>query len=99
MWQFTIHARPLEASPDTAGAYVSCWVESSLRDGAEVLACHYLAEEGWIPGEIENVRRCEESDYAGSPELKDFREAAEDGACFVYHCYPHEVEAEEDDDE
>lgn len=89
MWQFTIHARPVEASPDVAGAYVSCWVEFRWQEGAEVLARHYLAKVGWIPGETEDARWCVEADYADSPELKYYREAAEDGACFVYHTYPH----------
>ena len=90
MFHFVLHAVPKEPTADTAGAYVSCWIDFRERDGAELLARHYIEETGWTPGEVEEERWVEEATYAGTPELRYFREAAQDGASFVFHRYPPE---------
>ena len=91
VFHFTLHAVPKDPTPERAGAYVSCWIDFQLRDGAELLARHYLEKDGWTPGKLEGEARwCEEEHYAGTAELQYFREAEEFGACFVYHSYPLE---------
>lgn len=90
MFHFVLHAIPKQAEQDTAGAYVSCWIDFRHREGAELLARHYVEESGWTPGEIEEARWVEESDYAGAPELQYFLEAKQDGASLVFHRYPPE---------
>ena len=90
MFHFVLHAVPNEPMPDTAGAYVSCWIDFRQRDGAELLARHYVEQSGWTPGEIEEAHWVDEARYAGTPELCYFREAMEDGACLVFHRSPHE---------
>jgi hypothetical protein len=90
VFHFVFHAVPKEPMPDTAGAYVSCWIDFRQRDGAELLARFYVEQSGWIPGEVEEATWVEEDRYEGTPELQYVREARQDGASFVFHCHPDE---------
>jgi hypothetical protein len=102
MYFFNIQAIPkpeTEKSGGVAGAYVQCWINFVLQDGAELLARYYIEQSGWIPGEKEDERWVEEEDYADEPQLLEYyREATEDGACFVYHTWPDGAEGDDSDE-
>ena len=90
MYWFMISATPKPGTlvPDgVSGAYVACWVDFKRRDGAELLARHYLEEAGWAVESVEKVLYSEESDYAGAPEMTYFRQAQSAGASFVFGTY------------
>jgi hypothetical protein len=101
MFFFNITAGPKpgdERTADAGGAYVNCWVNFQIEDGAELLARFYIEEAGWLPAETEEARWVEEEDYEDEPELLQyFREAEQDGASFVFYSWP--VGGEEDEDE
>jgi hypothetical protein len=89
MFWFMIGAtRTSDAEPFLEAAYVSCWINFPIRDGAEILARHYIEKLGWVPGTIEEARWVEEIDYAGRTELRFFKEAVQDGASFNFHTFP-----------
>jgi hypothetical protein len=98
MWLFTIHAIPDDKSPDfkeVGGAYVNCWINFALEDGAELLAKFYIQQNDWIVLEVSEISWVEEEDYPiDDPKRKYFQEAQADGTSFVYHQYP--LEDEED---
>jgi hypothetical protein len=70
------------------GAYVNCWIDFKLLEGALVLAKFYIRKEGW------RVRNVEKHGWVNGPAAVDrgsvryFREAKRDGASFVFHRYP-----------
>ncbi|HXG85054.1 MAG TPA: hypothetical protein VNI84_13620 [Pyrinomonadaceae bacterium] len=103
MWLFTIHAIPGEKSPDfkeTGGAYINCWIDFTLQDGAELLARFYIEQNNWIVIEIDEVSRVEDADYLiGEPKREYFVEAKEDGASFLYCQYPIEDKEDWENDE
>ena len=105
MYFFNILAAPkpgTEQAEDAGGAYVNCWINFPLEDGAELLARFYIGEAGWEPGEKVDQRWVEEEDYADEPEwMQYFREAEEDGASFVFYSWPIDEgeEGGEDDGE
>jgi len=86
MWYFIIKASPKPDTPqakEAGGAYVSCWVNFLIDDGAEHLAKFYVEKAGWIPEETQDARWVERTDYEGDPEtLQFFLEAEADGASF-----------------
>lgn len=100
MHYFLIRAKPKpdnQEGKELAGAYVNCWIDFALSDGAELLARHYIEEAGWIPGVKEDERWVEEEDFKDDAELLGyFREAAEDGASFVFNSWPIGGEDEEE---
>jgi hypothetical protein len=89
MWFFTIRALPkpeTQLALETGGAYVSCWVDFQLEDGAELLAKHYIEQAGWLPEEIEDAAWVAGDDYADDPKnALYYSEAENDGASFVFH--------------
>lgn len=100
MWFFNIEATP---KPDTeqagklGGAYINCWINSQLQDGAELLAKFYIEEAGWTPKQIEDSVWVEKEDYTdGAENLKYYLEAEEEGASFVFHHWPVNGEDEEE---
>ena len=98
MWLFTIHAIPNEKSPDfkeSGGAYINCWIDFTLQDGAELLARFYIEQNNWIVMEIDEVSWVEDDDYPiGESNREYFLDAEKDGASFLYCQYP--LESEED---
>lgn len=100
---FMIHATPkpeTEQAQTAGGAYVNCWVDFKLRDGAEVLARHYIDEAGWIPDTIEDEGWVEQDEYEEDSEpLSYFQEAQEMGVCLAFHPYPIEDDADTEVDE
>src|SRR5262245_61596039 len=91
---FTILAIQKQGSGTTAnrrrrdGAYVNCWIDFRLYEGALVLAKFYIRKEGW------RIRTVEQHRWVNGPAdvergaVRYFREAKRDGASFVYHRYP-----------
>ena len=69
------------------GAYVSCWINFRLYEGAFVLAKFYIRKNGW------QIRSLEEHRWINGPadvtrgSIRYFREAQRDGASFVFHGY------------
>ncbi len=69
------------------GAYVAAWIDFKRRDGAELLARHYIEQAGWSVESVEKVLYSEESDYAGTPEMTYFRQAQAAGASFFFETF------------
>ena len=93
---FRIHANPSPGSRHRrrGGVYVSCWIDFPLREGALVLAKYYVRQEGWRVRSVQDQRWVTRRQYARSPELKYYDEAAADGASFVFHTYPRTTRQE-----
>lgn len=100
---FMIHATPKPGTEQTetvGGAYVNCWINFKLRDGAEVLARHYINQAGWIPDTIEDEGWVEQDEYdTGSEPLSYFQEAQDVGMCLAFHTYPIDEESDSEPDE
>ena len=89
MYRFVIHATPIQPTGNCGGAYVSCWINFPLLEGAELLAKHYIRDAGYEPGEIDKVYDVSRSDYSDDDaDLQYFEEAEADGASLVFHNYP-----------
>lgn len=92
MWYFLIKAVPRLGSSETntsGGAYVNCWINFQLEDGAKYLAGFYLSQEGWIPEAVEESSWVERETYEDNHDgLRHFSEAEHEGACFVINTYP-----------
>lgn len=96
MHYFMIEVTPTAENPaakELGGAYVGCWINFLIEDGAELLARHYLQQEGWVPGEVEERRWVTPESYEpGSDALSHYLEAEADGACFVFHTWDANAE-------
>ena len=89
MWLLTIRAVPKpesELAHESGVAYVSCWVNFQLQDGAEILAKHYIDQAGWLPEEVEDVAWVEADGYADDPKHAIYHSEAEtEGVILVFH--------------
>ena len=89
MWFLTVRAIPKPESQlatEKGVAYVSCWVNFQLQDGAEVLAKYYIDQAGWLPEEVEDATWVVGDDYADDQKnALYYFEAESDGASFVFH--------------
>ena len=89
MWFLTIRAVPKPDSQlalERVVAYVSCWINFQLQDGAELLAKHYIDQAGWLPEEVEDAVWVVDEDYADDHKNALFySEAESDGAALVFH--------------
>ncbi|MBV9790768.1 MAG: hypothetical protein JOZ51_21420 [Chloroflexi bacterium] len=97
MHYFMIEAIP---SPDNmeeqavGGAYVNCWINFALADGAELLARHYIERVGWIPGDLHEHKIIKKSMYNNDDESIEYiHEAEVDGASFVFHTWKVDAES------
>lgn len=92
MYFFTIQAtaKPgTQQAEETGGAYINCWINFVSQDGAELLARYYIEQSDWVPGEKMEERWLEAKDYVAQPELLQYyRQAEEEGTCFIYHTWP-----------
>jgi hypothetical protein len=89
MWFLTIRAVPKPESQlalERGVAYVSCWVDFLLEDGAELLAKHYIDQAGWLPEEVEDAAWVEADGYADDPKhALYYSEAETEGVTLVFH--------------
>ena len=88
---FNIHAKPKNGSTQArryGGAYVSCWINFRLSEGALVLAKSYIRANGWRVVSVVDHRWIDGPSDAVAGTRRYFREAQRGGASFVYHCYP-----------
>ena len=74
------------------GAHVNCWINFPQRDGAELLAKHYVEQYGWEVTQVDEVSWVEREQYEADDSLQYFREAMEDGVSVVLHMYSNEHE-------
>src|SRR5262245_55572139 len=70
------------------GAYVNCWVNFRLYDGALVLAKFYIRKYGWRVRAVEGHRWINGPADLPRGSVRYFREALKDGASFVFNRYP-----------
>lgn len=88
-----------EDEQETGGAYISCWINFKLNDGAELLAKYYIEKAGWIPGKIEEHKWVDAASYETDSENRVFfEEAQQDGASFVWHSWPKDAEDANDEE-
>ena len=89
MWFLTIRAIPKPDSQlalERGVAYVSCWVNFQIQDGAEVLAMHYIERAGWLPEEVEDAVWVVGDDYDDDHKnALYYSEAEREGAALVFH--------------
>jgi hypothetical protein len=82
-----------EQEHGSGGAFVNCWINYILQDGAEVLARYYIERAGWIPAATHEHRWVEADDYKDEPEnLHYYLEAQANGASFVFNSWPADAE-------
>lgn len=91
LFYFMIHAQPTASRSGAhrlGGAYVNCWIDFRNREGALLLARHFVRRDGW------RIRSVQESTWIDGPAravrgtLRWYREAQRLGACFVFNTYP-----------
>ncbi len=87
-----IHANPLPSNRESlkyGGAYISCWIEFPLAEGAEELAKFYIRKQKWKIRSIKEHSLVTRSDYKDRKHLLQYLdEAKKDGASFTFHLYP-----------
>ena len=102
MWLISIQAVPKTDSAHAAefgGAFVHCWIDFELQDGAEVLAKFYVDQDGWVPVNVEEVLWPEESDVKDDPEsLSYYNEAKSQGVCLVFLTWPVDAKDASEDE-
>ena len=87
---FVIHAaarKGNERHPPGAGAYVSCWINFRLYEGALELAKFYVRNEGWTIRGVDSHTWINGPKHAPRGTVRYYREAIQHGACFVFHEY------------
>jgi hypothetical protein len=70
------------------GAYVNCWINFRLYEGALALAKFYIRNYGWQIRSLEDHRWINGPADVKRGSVRYFREAKRDGASFVFHNYP-----------
>ena len=87
---FSVHAKPRNGTADAkrgGGAYVSCWINFRLYEGALTLAKFYIKANGWRVVSVSSHRWINGASDVDPGARRYFREAQKDGASFVYHHY------------
>jgi hypothetical protein len=87
MYFFIVEARPIDPpEEDEPGAFVSCWIDFRDIGGAQVLAEHFIRDQGWDPVRIHgDIRSVELADYADDADGREcFAQAGSEGWCFVF---------------
>src|SRR6185436_16258739 len=69
MWYFLIKTVPLEDdAKEIGGAYVNCWINFQLEDGAQQLARFYLEKDGWRIEAVEKTEWVGRETYEDNPD-------------------------------
>src|SRR5262245_44620678 len=84
MHWFVIHASHSRKRED---AYVSCWINFRLYEGALVLATFYIREEGWTVRSVDEYRWFDGVRNVPSASRKYYKEAKKLGVSFVFLRY------------
>jgi hypothetical protein len=81
------------AFAEVGGAFVNCWVTADSLPSASTMAHDAIRDGGWtIIALVDECREVGEQSYdADDDALPYFRQAVEDGECFVYHQWPVDV--------
>jgi len=88
---FLIHAvarKDSEHHPVGSGAYVSCWVNFRLYEGALELAKFYVRQQGWSVRSVRSHAWLNGPSHAVRGTVRYYREALRVGASLVFHEYP-----------
>ena len=88
---FSLQVKPLPKSKGLSkygGAFVNCWVNFRLYEGALTLAEFYVATEGWRILSVDQTSWINGPAEVSKDEMQYFREAQKDGVSFVYYVYP-----------
>jgi hypothetical protein len=91
MFLFTFTAKPkpgTRKAKSISGAYVTCWINFNLLDGAKLLAKHYIEKDGWIVGRKTAESWFEKEDYLAPDQLEYYLTAEETGVCLIFHSWP-----------
>jgi hypothetical protein len=83
-----LHFFTILAFKNGTGAFVNCWIDFSLYEGALTLAKFYIRQEGWRIRTVEKHRWIDGPEEVVRGAVRYFKEAKRDGASFVYHRYP-----------
>lgn len=96
MHYFMIEAVPASDNTqeqDAGGAFISCWINFALEDGAELLARYYIERAGWTPGKLHEHKHIKKDmPKDGDEDGEYIREAEADGASFVFHTWSADAE-------
>ena len=96
MYYFMLNAAPQpgnERAAEAGGAYVNCWVNFALEVGAELLARHYVEQDGWKVSAVEERNWVEREQYEEDPEtLAYYEEAEQDGISLAFYLWPKDAE-------
>jgi hypothetical protein len=84
---FVFHAVPRIKTGLVQGAYVSCWINFRLYEGALALAKFFIKNEGWKVKTLDSSRWIKGQADAAPKTLRYYREAQRTGASFVFHSY------------
>jgi hypothetical protein len=94
LYLFTILAHPTPKASarlrkrQGGGAYVNCWIDFRLYEGALALAKFYIRKAGWRVRSLEEHRWIRGRADVSRGSVYFFREAKRDGASLVFHSYP-----------
>lgn len=103
MFFFTYLATPTPDAkeyPDTAGAYVDCWIQSGDRSEAESRARDLIQEYGWSVEALEEGATVTSQDYQDDDENREFYEQAlMEQEVLVFNTWPPGEEDEDEDEE
>jgi hypothetical protein len=72
MFLITILAKPTlenNEAKEISGAYVNCWINFQLQDGAILLAKYYVEQENWF------IEKIDEISWVAEDEFEDDRTA------------------------
>ena len=89
---FVIHVvsrKGNEHNPPRSGAFVSCWINFRLYEGALELAKFYVKNEGWSVHAVDSHSWIDGPRHAPRGTVRYYREALQYGASFVFNHYPN----------
>ncbi|MGI8980716.1 MAG: hypothetical protein ACR2FY_15930 [Pirellulaceae bacterium] len=76
-------------APESAGAFVNCWIERPSLAEAINTARESVEAEGWIVDEPEMAHQVDAGHYSESDEGEQyFKQALIDKEVFVFHTFP-----------
>jgi hypothetical protein len=83
-----------DTEPTGSIAEVHCWIKDQTQRNAMHIAAGWVAEHGWVIGELLEQRPVSRIDFANTEYLQYFEQALIDGEVFLY-----EIEEESEEPE